>query len=80
MSVGRLKENEIKMQRVASIRSSVCFPLELHDTLEQIANRERFLAWIVHDAVENVLRPKGKTVGEDAYPIRRRPSARRADR
>jgi metal-responsive CopG/Arc/MetJ family transcriptional regulator len=36
-----------------SLRTSVSFPRELHDTLEQIAKAKKVsLAWIVRDAAE----------------------------
>ena len=43
----------MKPRSSASVRASISFPLDLYETLEEIAREKKVsLAWVVRDAVE----------------------------
>ena len=44
---------EKELKGAASVRASLSFPSELHETLEQIAQKKKVsLAWVVREAAE----------------------------
>jgi metal-responsive CopG/Arc/MetJ family transcriptional regulator len=43
----------LKAQRRAAVRASISFPVDLYESLEQIARQKKVsLAWVVRDASE----------------------------
>lgn len=48
-----MKKKQGNPEKPKTARASVSFPLELHDTLEKIAEEKKVsLAWVVRDAAE----------------------------
>ena len=52
-------KNKPKTQSKAQVRSTISFPRNVHDTLENIAKEKKVsLAWVVREAVDGYLGEK----------------------
>jgi hypothetical protein len=63
--LAEMKGKSLKVQSASAVRASISFPLDLYETLEELAKQKKVsLAWVVRDAAERYVANQSRRVRE----------------
>jgi hypothetical protein len=63
--LAEMKGKSMKVHSVSAVRASISFPLDLYETLEELAKQKKVsLAWVVRDATERYVADQSRRVGK----------------
>jgi hypothetical protein len=63
--LAEMKGKSMKVHSASAVRASISFPLDLYETLEELAKQKKVsLAWVVRDAAERYVANRSRRVRE----------------